>query len=1052
MLERTAGCLESGSLRRFLPGPQRVLKSRRMLHSAFWSHSGREFDLSLWVSLMRSSARDDIDRKSLKRIDSNSGYFLDFLYPSGAMSYSRQFSFWSSDGQEVRRASGAYAKLGQRLYTSLASGERVLQDEDAASFHGQVLLGKGNPTGGKRPAQLRGTSFTRKTLLGLERNDDYEEAWRRFEIAGPTAQLDLIPQLLTYMSSSSRSIDAYRTVELFQRISSSAGLEEHQAALRSYLALGDVSKAVEVKDQIMSRFGSLAGSNILFSHMIEHAQWDLAVKLFTTTQSFRKAQVGKADYNIWTVADTLPNLQDRALELAALVNGGLESQNSNESVDSAMFNMAIMVVQRTLLPKPDLTHFDSAKFFSLLNVLNLWEKDIDPLYERIIERFCENVQHKLALQCYRQYRRVVKHKISRKTLDQLVGAARAQHNTAVMQEILDDWVNFYGRPSKHTYKFCLTEFANRGDSKTVKELLCQYVKEQPAKTPDDIAPLLHVHAKRGELSEVLEVFDNMKAKYGVKPNIKSWNIVINAYGKVGDVEGALQRFDQLLESGMRPDVHTFGTLMGICVSRGDLAAAIEFYQLAESLGVPRSIPMVDCIVLGHIRNDNLQQAEKICEDALHMKLRGSLTRMWNYLLTAYAMRRDLDNANRILRRMTAAGVDYDESTYSALMQALAMVKQPERALKILTKVMPSSGIKATPFHYAIVMGGFLATGETRRVFEVRNQMVRRKIGETASTRLLALKAAAREDTKAIKDGSADTQMKKAEKIFREAYTKGDLQEFTDSKRKGFVHEPLDAAYQSAYFDFLIFVHGQNGLHERVEELYGQYSEGSLEGRHLPPLRILSAVMAANVKAKNYERVQECWELAFSQAKKQGQPIRSEDSQEPKVLPLHELDLSQALSSQITVLAQQNKFQQLSTTIKAVQQAGFKVDSENWNLYIQLLALSYRYQEAFELCEKKLMGGWSGWARLRWQTPGRNRLPIQLRNLKKDPRFLRPKYHTLLFLAKALSELEASATESRNAQVLIQELTKTCPRVIQAIRTMERTDSELEREVMRDGEV
>jgi pentatricopeptide repeat-containing protein PET309 len=86
MLERTAGCLETGSLRRLLPGSQRPLKSRRMLHSAFWSHGAIDLEHSpLWKALIRGPdiVVDDNDEKSTKSISSTSaGGFLDFLYPS----------------------------------------------------------------------------------------------------------------------------------------------------------------------------------------------------------------------------------------------------------------------------------------------------------------------------------------------------------------------------------------------------------------------------------------------------------------------------------------------------------------------------------------------------------------------------------------------------------------------------------------------------------------------------------------------------------------------------------------------------------------------------------------------------------------------------------------------------------------------------------------------------------------------------------------------------------------------------------------------------------
>ena len=56
--------------------------------------------------------------------------------------------------------------------------------------------------------------------------------------------------------------------------------------------------------------------------------------------------------------------------------------------------------------------------------------------------------------------------------------------------------------------------------------------ERTIENADDIAPLLDVHSRRGELSEVIKIFNGIEETYGVQPSIKCWNILINAYGKV----------------------------------------------------------------------------------------------------------------------------------------------------------------------------------------------------------------------------------------------------------------------------------------------------------------------------------------------------------------------------------------------------------------------------------------------------------------------------------------------------------------------------------------
>src|SRR6187402_1293094 len=100
MLERTAGCLESGSLRRLLPASRKTLKSRRTLHSSFWSHGASDLELSpLWTALVR--AADAVDQGQ-KTSTGTTGMLLDFLYPAGTVNFLRQYSGLGIERQDGR--------------------------------------------------------------------------------------------------------------------------------------------------------------------------------------------------------------------------------------------------------------------------------------------------------------------------------------------------------------------------------------------------------------------------------------------------------------------------------------------------------------------------------------------------------------------------------------------------------------------------------------------------------------------------------------------------------------------------------------------------------------------------------------------------------------------------------------------------------------------------------------------------------------------------------------------------------------------------------------
>ena len=1060
MLERTAGCLESGSLRRLLPAPKKSLKSRRTLHSAFWNHGASDLELSpLWAALIRGPDAIDQSNENQSQQQSstgNGGMLLDFLYPAGTINFLRQYSRWVVDRQEVGRARVGLGKLGQRPYTSLA--------KDTSTIDRALAIGAVDEVAQDISDERNVESLTK--LMGLTKTYDYEEAWRQYSNLDGKHQQKLRRQLMEYLSTSNRIVDAERSTALFEML----GLGERDSitykyGIRAYLRLRDLSEAIKLRKNALENLENLAGSDEVLAYTIDNSLWTHAFNTWIEVQNFKRRHP-QLSYNIFTVLDNIPNLGSRAFELAEYVNRRRNtSSKSSETPSSGLLEFASKVVRRALLSH---STFEQSQFIGLLGILQQWDLDAPALYDDAVKLLLYLKQTKLVVKCYRSARRDRAVRFTRPMLHSVLRVFCNHHSVLGMQQVLEDFHRFYTKPTRIAYKMCMSEFASQGDATTVHALFDQYTsrfvyKGKPLLLASDLAPILHVHARRGEYAEVVETFNQMEETYGLHPDLLCWNILIHAYGKVHDIDNAFECFQKVLDSQhFRPDDYTFGTVMGICVARGDLERTIEVYRLSDELGIEKSVAMVDCLVLAHVQDDHLQQAEAICEDAIRMKLNGSRTRMWNYLLVAYAMRRDLNSVNRLLRRMSEVNVDYDAYTYSSLMQALAMVKQPDRAYSILQDVMPEAGIRATSFHYAVVMGGYLANGETQKVFHVQNRMLRRGIRKSGSSNLQILKAAAVEDQKSFDTGTVEQQLLRATQIFQDVVSTINPQDISDITQKGIGRTPRDISYSTMFYKYFLFVLGQLNKFETVKEVYECFKNTLPERRRDNiPVDILSALMNAKLRERDHKGVQECWDLAVMQAKEQGRPLPGlgtnfavVDGHEEKgarlvnILPVHQLDLANSLTTYMNSIAYQSKIDDLPIVVEGLLKDGFILDNDNWNHYIQLLTRNLRWKLAFETCETMLMDGWTGWARLRWQRPERNRLPMEIRTAKKEQTHYRPKYHTLLYLARALLELQSMAAESRASQFLLDDLERKCSRTVQAIKSMQRTDDALEREVLR----
>ncbi|KAG9241365.1 hypothetical protein BJ878DRAFT_447658 [Calycina marina] len=1041
MLERTAGCIESGSLRR-LATSRKSVKSRRSLHSTFWDHGAVDIELSpLWAALIRGPQTDSRHEESPPTATATSGYLLDFLYPTGTINMLRQASGWGIDRQEAKHSRSGLGRLGQRLYTSSAQGSQ--EEETTASIAAE------------ESRQSVKSLAQEKALRGYmsERNDgNFSDTWAQYLRLDEADQKRLRPEVFRYFTNSDRVVDAERAVDVFKQIKQEARtVEDYGCAIPTYLRLHNVSDALSIHRFVRDNFGAVIGVESLVGYMASNDSWAQAFLLFSEISEFEAQNDGDGMlHNVYGAIKSLPKLPEWSFGLVDFVNSQLGTDDTPEA-KSDLIQRATDILELAVF-RDDI---DQKTFAEIIDALKLWKTDSPRLYNIAIQRLLGQRKFKFAVQTYRQNRLGLKGKLSHTTLHALLKVFCQYKSALGMQQVLDDFTDLWIKPTKFALQMCMAAFASMSDSRTVyalfevlrRPLSGQLLTPAPV-TVVDLTPILQVHARRGEVDEVVKFFDLIQSEYGVEPTMYCWNILLTAQSRAQDFEGTFTTFQTILKSpNLKPDQYTFAAMMRACQTIGDLDLVIEIYRTADTMRIRKSTNMVDCLVHAYIQDGELKEAENVCHQALNMELDGTRTQMWNALLTAYALRRETDNINRILDIMAEADIALDANSYSILMMALCMVKQPDRAYVILKRVMKKAGIRPTNFHYAVVMGGFLSSGELQKVYEVHNRMRRRGVPDSASTTFQKMRAIHLTDH--MSAGTPEEQTHRAYQVFHEVVSTMDAQDITATQQKGLHDLPPKVGYPAMFYGYMLYVLAQQNRFSTVETLYKEFT--SMLPKSRSPIAVLSALLNSRRRLGDFEGVEECWNIALSQARALGKPSQkleailptSIDKKQKKIYPKYQLYLSVVLTQYMIALQKHGRVDELTAVINSLLDEGFLLSNKNWNYYIQILAQSQRFRLAFTLCERMFMPNWYGWQRIRHQLPERNRLPIKLRHLKKSAKFYHANYHTILYLARAHLEVQESAVNSIAMQDLRAQLEKDCQVTIRAINTMQRQADDLE---------
>ena len=961
------------------------LRSRRHLHSAFWSHGAGNIDLPPWWMLFLQNIDSSQGRFSSRRHRSQEAalscgleeIFLDFLYPVHTLALIKRLK--QSTNAHIHAAQNV--KQCSRSYTSIAAN--FLKGAKAFGTASGASDQDASKTSSSETPQA-GDTVRRRINEILDLKDPtwtFDELWQSYQALLEMSQ-SLSPEehikMLRRFGTSERTIDFERAVALFDSIPVQERRAIHYSyAVRAALSLKDLDTAIDIHREGLARVGGSIGTAALLRYTVEHERWQLAIDAWHAYWVDRLRYYMRRD--IWTGVNSLPlpELIKKAISAADFAISTAESSQLENAVAAREF-AAELIRQTFGIQKTSFNIEQHWRLVEKARVLDASDMKIQTMaLEQLLSVETREHGHR-ALHLYRLLRKESTFLPSQVLLKSVKNKLLETKTSTGMLMIIEDYHTYYQKLPLNTALEVAKVFALLGQLEPLQKLFHDVCSTYGKPKNAWFQVMLFAHNMRADIVGIVRAFHDLQKDFQFIPTLQAYNYVIGTFSRVGDVDGALTWFNKLLESERRPDSQTYCLLMSMYARRGDWETVHDFYQQSKIDGIKTSMKMFDNLVLANINDERLHEAEQFVKEASLENLEGSRTFMWTILLNAYALRKDVETVSGLHKEMRDAGVASDGMTYAALMTSLAVAKMPEAAQKILDIVMPRAHIKRTSLHYAIVMGAYLATKEHGKVFDLYKNMLTRNLKPTMSTQNVLLRAAASVDkldqTLEANEGldqdvKIQPELVRAQQVFEQTVSGLDPMELAPTEPRKYVGpNPLNEAFSSSYFDYLIFLYGKEAAYAKVTELYESYISTSarFSGHDVeasPPIRLLSSLMVAHLRAGNHEEVERCWYLALDKSRKLACRARAVTTEPGWVLPSRRLIMNIPLRSYMTSLSQQGRNDDLISTIRSLYSSGFALNSPNWNHYIQHLSQSPEPKHqllAFELCERELMPNWPGW--------------------------------------------------------------------------------------------
>ena len=704
--------------------------------------------------------------------------------------------------------------------------------------------------------------------------------------------------------------------------------------------------------------------------------------------------------------------------------------------------------QRTALADSLLLHIakHSLSLFQPADAVFILDRANDPrAYERYILLSAEQERKRLASDLYRKYRALPDVRVADSVLRVMIDIF-FPHNVRGMEQLLEDWYRHYGCLDERAYHKFMSFHGGRGDVKSVMRLAKEYAKHYNitiGADPKFTTNLIHAYAVKGDPEAARQVMEEAAERSGTPPDIKQWNILLNAHTKAGDYEGAINLFYQIYEEN-EPDAYTFGTIMGMAAWRGDLQFNLQLFQMARTRNIQPTVAIMKTVIEAYCQNDRYAEAEALCVRLTKQRgLAGDYTFLWNTILQHNAKRRDLATVNRLLETMSAEGIPYNQETYSQLLLALLYCRQSHHAMHLLRVAHREGVFEPTPDHFLLLMAAFLHSGEPHMALKTNELMASMNYPKSAKRMTKVIDALGRwQQLPSSKRRNVDSQFF-LKKIMREFYT---VMEREDEGA------PDDIRSVIGLYSKVLFILTQMREHATVQQIIALHNT-RYPSRGTPqtlPLKLLHNIMLADFHEKKYDQVKEVWSIVLGRAtvryKTAAALLNKESPDAGSVVYAQRFRLCDPLKTMQRLFLDEQDAEGLLNLVATVQSRGFDLDSKNWNYHVQALARLKKWRDAFSICERVLMPQWTGWYMVRAREAVKNRVPLELRRIGSNPHRPRPIAHTLLILAKEYMDLEQMMLWSHEASREFQFVTKNCPKTVKAVTTMMRSGSDLEAQI------
>ena len=803
---------------------------------------------------------------------------LDFLYPRQALNLFKQLRTYKSGSLKKKRKRRLSDLTVLRQYSSVATGNEPVPSESLV------------PSNNDENTDVVSECLTQLYRVFISEDLQHEYAWELYsKLPLDQRSPDINIAMLRLMATSPTNTNAQRCLVLFSLLPDDFRQSwGFRTAVLSNILLERVGEAVKTHQMALQQLvdGDI-GSSLLFAHLFLTRQWLLAMEMHNSFAKSRTSEgLMREEKILWENLAEVEGLENVRDSFISFVEDSINTEDTLRSTRHSIFQGLCMRAfpadikreaeeVRKLLVRLDRKNFPTGEVYEYV-LMNCLQKQPGRTQYNRDNSFTTNAWK---MWCCKGDDFRPSERLLYKFLREMCWDKRTK-GLASIESVAAIWRKQYSKLTNEAILKLMQTYAMMGNIREVYKYFREYERnnnDMPM-TYEPFKRLALLHGQRGEVEECVRLFHRMRTIYGKEPRKYFWNMMLLACAKNDDLDGCYRVIEEIERGGMQPDAVTLGPIMNLLAQRGDVIAVRNFLQIAEERKTRISTYMVGALVLAHINNNELNAAESLAVEAAEVKedapdkLDGSLTKMWNSLLTAYALRKDDKTVSRLFKQMTKHNIEPDELTFATFMQTLAGKHQTQTAETIFRRALTINNVRVTAFHYAILMVGYVNQSMYERAIMINNQMKKRGIKDTTNTRMALIKAVTllnEETNRTENNKDKSDRLETAERIVDKTIRlPGSYHRIDSEPYFGLQYEGGPDASSILPASYLMMLYSRTNSLQAARELFEKHistPDGSATGRADGSFRLLTAIMRMYRLEQDWTSLEKCWNIAKKEA-------------------------------------------------------------------------------------------------------------------------------------------------------------------------------------------